>query len=311
MLFEASLRKRSRSAFYTAGIGLFWLTLLLGRRPLLAVGLLTLCILAAHFNLWIKEPQSADRLQKALLNSISHNLRTPLASIAGALSSLAEEQSLSPEVRRELIETARQEASKLNRLVGNLLDMSRLEAGTVSVRTELCDVQDVIGTALAQLGDLGRSHEISVAVPPGMPLVPMDFVLMTQVVQNLLENALKYSSVGTPVAVSARLAGTDRVEIIVTDRGIGIPDSEVDRVFERFYRGERASARDGGIGLGLSICKGFVEAHRGRIQARRRRQGGTAITVALPLVSYAGKNRPVNKIEEKHDGYRTSGNDRG
>jgi two-component system sensor histidine kinase KdpD len=226
--------------------------------------------------------QAAEKLQTALLNSISHDLRTPLVSITGALSSLQEDDvELDEATRRSLVENAREEAERLNRLVGNLLDMTRIEAGALKVAREPCDVQDMIGAALEPLDDRLRSRTLTVDVPPDLPLVPMDFVLMAQVLVNLLDNALKYSPPGTPIDVLAHVDGLE-ARIQVADRGVGIPPEDLGRVFDKFYRVQRPGQVTG-TGLGLSICKGIVEAHGGRIWAHNREGGGTVTTVALPL----------------------------
>jgi len=225
--------------------------------------------------------EDTDRLQQALLNSISHNLRTPLASITGALSSLAEDSSPLDEIaRHDLVDTAREEAARLNRFVGNLLDMTRLEARAVRIHIEPCDVQDVIGAALAQLGDHGRKRSIAVDAPAPLPLVPMDFVLITQTLVNVLDNAVKYSPPDAPITVRAEVHDRD-LDIVIMDRGIGIPAGDLDRVFEKFYRGPQTGVT--GSGLGLSICKGFVEAHGGRIRAETQPAGGTLVCLTLPL----------------------------
>ncbi len=190
--------------------------------------------------------------------------------------------------RRELVDTAQAEAERLNRLLGNLLDMSRLDAGAVRVRMDLSDVQDVIGAALEQLGGTLRSRSIEVRVPPDLPFIRMDFVLIVQVLVNLLDNAQKYSRPETPISVEARLS-PEALEISVSDSGDGIPEQELTNVFEKFNRAGRTS-ETGGIGLGLSICKGLVEAHHGRIWAQRRDPLGTVVTFALP----AGRSRAGN-----------------
>jgi two-component system sensor histidine kinase KdpD len=226
--------------------------------------------------------QATEKLQTALLNSISHDLRTPLVSITGALSSLQEDDvELDEATRRSLVENAREEAERLNRLVGNLLDMTRIEAGALKVAREPCDVQDVIGTALESLDDWLRSRPLTVDVPSDLPLVPMDFVLMAQVLVNLLDNALKYSPPGTPIEVHAYMDGSE-AHIQVADRGVGIPPDDLERVFDKFYRVQQPGQVTG-TGLGLSICRGIVEAHGGRIWANNRDGGGTAVTVTLPL----------------------------
>jgi two-component system sensor histidine kinase KdpD len=226
--------------------------------------------------------QATEKLQTALLNSISHDLRTPLVSVTGALTSLDEQSDLlNDEQRKNLVVTARDEAERLNRLVGNLLSMTRIESGAIQLRREPGDVEDVVGTALEQLGKRAAGHEVSVRVPRGFPLVQLDFSLMVQVVVNLLENALKYSAVGSPIEVTASLAdGNARLE--VADRGVGIPPEDLARVFDKFYRVQRPESV-GGTGLGLSISKGIVEAHHGTIEARGREGGGTIVSVELPL----------------------------
>ncbi|MGE5249297.1 MAG: DUF4118 domain-containing protein [Bacteroidota bacterium] len=226
--------------------------------------------------------QATERLQTALLDSISHDLRTPLVAITGALTSLDEQpEGLNEENRRSLITTAREEADRLNRLVGNLLSMTRIESGALKLHREPGDIQDVVGTALEQLGQRAADREISVKVPDDFPLLPMDFTLMVQVMANLLENAVKYSSKGSPIEVSASLAG-DRACLQIADRGVGIPTEDLVRVFDKFYRVHRPEGVRG-TGLGLSISKGIVEAHRGRIYALPRQGGGTILNVELPL----------------------------
>jgi two-component system sensor histidine kinase KdpD len=228
---------------------------------------------------WLSE---ADRFQETLLNSIAHNVRTPLASVIGVLSTLEEDQATpNPALRRDLIETARQEADRLNRLLGNLLDFSRIEARAVRVRADPCDVQDLIGAALEQLGGRARDRSIEVRLDPALPLVHMDFVLIVQVLVNLLDNALKYSSGGTPIHVQASLAD-HALEIRVEDSGDGLAEDDLLKVFDKFNRAGR-TGETAGIGLGLSICKGLVEAHRGRIWAERRSPHGTAVAFRLPV----------------------------
>ncbi|HLO32132.1 MAG TPA: sensor histidine kinase KdpD [Anaerolineales bacterium] len=229
---------------------------------------------------------ATEKLQTALLNSISHDLRTPLVSITGALTSLDEQaESLNDEYRRSLVGTAREEADRLNRLVGNLLSMTRIESGAISLHLEPGDMQDVIGTALEQLGKRIEDHEVKVNVPMDFPLVPMDFSLIVQVVVNLLENAVKYSTKGSLIEVSASLLD-QKARLEIMDRGVGIPPEDLTRVFDKFYRVQRPESVSG-TGLGLSISKGIVEAHHGLIYANARDGGGTVITVELPLQSAA------------------------
>jgi two-component system, OmpR family, sensor histidine kinase KdpD len=231
--------------------------------------------------------QATEKLQGALLNSISHDLRTPLVSITGALSSLTEEGiAMDEEGRRSLLQTARDEADRLNRLVGNLLNMTRLEAGAMHINREPYDVQDVIGAALEQLGERLQDHPVKVVLAPDLPMVWMDFSLIVQMLVNLLDNAVKYSPPqappgAPPIELNAHLVG-DRLHLEVCDRGVGIPPEDLQRVFDKFYRVQRPVSV-GGTGLGLAICKGIVEAHGGTIQAEQRPGGGTEFRIDLPV----------------------------
>jgi two-component system sensor histidine kinase KdpD len=226
--------------------------------------------------------QTAEKLQNALLNSISHDLRTPLVAITGALSALDEEYiEMDDAARSALIENARGEADRLNRLVGNLLNMTRIESGAIKLHLEPGDVQDLIGTAIGQLGKRIEPHPVTVDVPLGFPLIPMDFALMVQVFVNLLENAVKYSPEKTLIVVCA-LRDDSKVRLRILDRGVGIPAEDLARVFDKFYRVQRPESVSG-TGLGLSISKGIVEAHGGQIRAFEREGGGTILEVELPL----------------------------
>jgi two-component system, OmpR family, sensor histidine kinase KdpD len=226
--------------------------------------------------------QATEKLQTALLNSISHDLRTPLVSITGALTSLDEQSdSLNEENRKSLIITAREEADRLNRLVGNLLSMTRIESGAIKLHLEPGDMQDVVGTALEQLGKRVAHHSVQVNIPTDYPLVPMDFTLIVQVLVNVLENAVKYSPENSLIEISADLSdGKARLQI--ADRGVGVPSDDLIRIFDKFYRVQRPESVSG-TGLGLSISKGIVEIHNGSIYANTRDGGGTVIIIELPL----------------------------
>jgi two-component system sensor histidine kinase KdpD len=236
--------------------------------------------------------EATEKLETALLNSISHDLRTPLVSITGALTTLQEDElSLDGQARRILLDTAVEEAGRLNRLVGNLLDMTRLEAGAVHIHREPRDLQDVIGAALQQMGERLGDRPVEIDLPANLPLVPLDDVLMVHVLVNLIDNALKYSEPGSPIDIGVRIAGAE-AQIDLADRGIGIPAEDLSRVFEKFYRVQQPS-NVAGTGLGLSISKGLVEAHGGRIWAENRPGGGTIVTVALPLDTASQKPEEV------------------
>ncbi len=225
--------------------------------------------------------QARQNLERALLNSISHDLRTPLASITGVLSSLRDQPGLDDQARTALLATANDEAARLNRFVGNLLDMTRLEAGAVRLKYTPCDIEELIGCALAALDPRLKEREIAVQLPPDLPLVPLDMGCMTQVLVNLLDNSLKYSPPEKPIAIAAH---TDRAWLVleVIDHGPGVAEADLHRIFDKFHRlPTPESAR--GTGLGLSICKGFVEAHGGRIKASITPGGGLTVTIRLPL----------------------------
>jgi two-component system sensor histidine kinase KdpD len=225
--------------------------------------------------------QSAEKLQNALLNSISHDLRTPLVTITGALSALEENNSLDEPSKHTLIENARGEADRLNRLVGNLLNMTRIESGAIKLHLEFEDVQDLIGTALEQLGSRTANHKIQINVPADFPLVQMDFTLIVQVLVNVLDNAIKYSPKDSEIKVFATKQD-ETIRLTILDFGVGIPSDDLTRIFDKFYRVQRPESVSG-TGLGLSISKGIVEAHGGKIRALNRAGNGTTIEIELPL----------------------------
>jgi two-component system, OmpR family, sensor histidine kinase KdpD len=224
-----------------------------------------------------------EQLRNSLLSSVSHDLRTPLAVVTGATSSLLDDHGpKDPVVRRELLQTAHEEALRLNRLVRNLLDMTRLEAGALKVQKEAQPVEEVVGAALDRMEDRLRGREVHTNIPRELPLVPFDSALVEQVLINLLENATKYTPAGSPIDVSAR-ALDDKVEIEVADRGPGVALADRERVFDKFYRAREGEG--GGVGLGLTICRGIVSAHGGRIWVDDREGGGAAFRFTLPLES--------------------------
>jgi two-component system sensor histidine kinase KdpD len=231
---------------------------------------------------------ATQKLQNALLNSISHDLRTPLVSIIGVLSSLQEGSvGLDDAAKNNLIQVASEEAARLNRLISNLLELSRIEAGALNLSTRPSDLQEIIGVAVEQIASRYKGREINVEVPDGLPLIPVDTGLMVQVIVNLLDNAIKYSGTNTAIEITGQKI-SDRIQIEVEDRGMGIPEQDLQRVFDKFYRVQRPD-NVSGTGLGLSICKGIIEAHGGTIIAKNRPGGGTVIRIRLPL---PGK-RPV------------------
>jgi two-component system sensor histidine kinase KdpD len=226
--------------------------------------------------------QAREGLERALLNSISHDLRTPLVTITGVLDSLRENVNiLANEARKELLDTAWEEAERLNRFVGNLLDMTRLEAGALKLKKEQCDIQDLVGCALGALDRRIGTRKVEVQLPADLPPVRMDMALMTQVLVNLLDNALKYSPHESSIEIAARI-DDGKLVMEVSDFGPGAPESDLKRIFDKFYRVPVPEGA-GGTGLGLAICKGVVEAHGGKIRAENHAGGGLRVIITLPL----------------------------
>lgn len=224
----------------------------------------------------------SEQLRSALLDSISHELRTPLASIFGATSALLESEELfSPEDRRELLLQIQDGASRMEKLINNLLDSARLESGVLSLREDWCDIEDIIGSALRKMGPRLKGRPIRTSIEPNLPLFRADCVLVEHVLTNLIDNAIKYSDEFSPVELSARREG-NRLLVSVADRGMGIPPDERPHLFEKFFRGAQGHSLPG-TGLGLSICKGIIEAHGGRIWVDQRPGGGTVVSFELPL----------------------------
>ncbi len=232
--------------------------------------------------------RATERLQSALLNSISHELRTPLASILGALSSLEEDENnsgvdmtLSHETRSELIRSAAGQTRQLNLLVGNLLDMTRLQSGSVRLKRTPVDIQDFFGAVLNQMEDRLRGRRVDINIAEGLPLVHIDAVFMGQALINLLDNAVKFSPPDSQILIRASIEDGE-LRLRVQDKGPGVAPDEIERIFDKFYRGS-LSAGSGGTGLGLSICRGVVEAHGGRIWAENCPTGGLIVVISIPI----------------------------
>lgn len=226
----------------------------------------------------------ADQFRSALLNSISHDLRTPLSTVLGSATTLIEYGGDMPAATRaDLLESIREEAERLNRYVGNLLDMTRLEGGALNLRTDWIDVRDVLTAATGRVSRRLGARRIERDFPPELALVRIDPHLLEQAIVNILENAIAYSPDGTPIEVAAY---EDRANVVLSieDEGKGIPTAELQRVFEKFRRMAEPSDRSKGAGLGLSISKGFVEAMGGRIAAASPIHGdhGTRVLISLP-----------------------------
>ncbi len=223
-----------------------------------------------------------ERLQSILLNSISHDLRTPLVSITGTLSSLLEQNTkLDTKTQYALLVDALSESERLNHLVGNLLDISRLESGSLKLKRELYDLSEIIGVARMQLRERASERRFIIHLPGDLPMIDVDITLFAQVFTNLFDNALKYSSPHTPIEVNAE-CDEHQIEIRIGDRGIGVPQNEQPHIFDKFFRASNVESR-GGSGLGLAICQGIVEAHGGSLSVRTREEGGTWFIIQLPL----------------------------
>ena len=238
-----------------------------------------------------------EAVRDALLASLSHDLRTPLATITGAVTTLSElGEAMTPEARRELLGSIEQEAARLNRFVANLIDMSRIESGAVKIKRDWVDVADTIRAAVARVGKAYAEEATTVSLAPDLPFVRGDAQLLEQVLFNLLDNAHKYGG-DQGVAVHARAQGGEIV-ISVTDEGPGVKPADLERIFEKFFRAGRADGRKPGTGLGLSICRGLVEAMGGTIKAESPavKRRGTRIVVRLPAAAMPASPAPADEV---------------
>jgi two-component system sensor histidine kinase KdpD len=222
----------------------------------------------------------AEELRSSLLSSVSHDLRTPLAAIIGAATTLRSDPGLDQRVRRDLLEAVCEEAERLERLVRNLLDMTRLESGTVSARREWVPLEEIVGTALERVDKLLGRHAVATSIPPAFPLLSVDPLLLEQLLVNLLENAARYAG-AEGIEIRAQQEGGSLV-IEVADRGPGIPPGDEERIFERFQRGEHAGVA--GAGLGLAIARAIAQVHGGRLTASNRPGGGAVFRLTLAAV---------------------------
>jgi two-component system sensor histidine kinase KdpD len=225
-----------------------------------------------------------ERMRSALLTSISHDLRTPLAAILGSATSLkGYRQALDDRAQQELVGTIQEEAERLNRFIANLLDMTRLESGAIAPHADLVDLTDVVGSALERARAVLAAHRVEIAIAPDVPLLRLDPVLFEQVLFNLLDNAAKYAPPATTIGIGAHRAD-GRVLIQVRDEGDGIPSTDLERIFDKFYRVQVADRKRAGTGLGLAICRGFVAAMGGTISAGNRTdRRGAVFTISLPV----------------------------
>ncbi|MGM4925239.1 DUF4118 domain-containing protein [Tardiphaga sp. 804_B3_N1_9] len=226
----------------------------------------------------------SDRLRQALLTSISHDLKTPLASVLGAASTLRDlSLKLSEAEKADLLGTVIDESERLNRFIANLLDMTKLESGAVVPNATLQDLTEIVGSALRRAGKILSRHRVTLDLAPNLPMLELDAVLFEQVLFNLLDNAAKYAPDDTTITIRA-MRDADSVSLQVTDEGTGIPPADLEQVFDKFYRANKGDHVRAGTGLGLAISRGFVEAMRGTISATNRAdRSGAVLTIRLPI----------------------------
>ena len=246
---------------------------------------------ASGVNLWlglllrdITRERELDEMKSQLLSTVSHELRTPLASIKGfATTLLREDVQWDENSRREFLSIIDEESDRLSELISNLLDMSRIEAGTLRVEPEPTDLRPIVDETVSAFQVMTHEHQFQTSSPPGLPLVEADPRRTRQVLRNLVDNAVKYSPLGGPISIAVRGSEGELV-VSVTDQGLGIEPDHLDRIFDRFYQVDSASTREvGGSGLGLSICRAIVEAHGGRIWAKSQPGIGSTFYFTLPV----------------------------
>jgi K+-sensing histidine kinase KdpD len=226
-----------------------------------------------------------ERLRNALLSGLSHDLRTPLAALVGAGTALCEDE-LDPSDRREFSHMVAEEASRLSRLVGHLLELTRLESGGLNTKPSPQAIDETIGAALCHLERQLAGRVVRTHAPEEIPLTAFDPVLIEQVIVNLVENVIRHTPAGSPVEISV-CAAEGHIQVDVADRGPGVPKGEEERVFERHYRGPSRGRSDGGMGLGLALCRAILAAHGGRIWLTNRAERGAIVRFVLPIQNAA------------------------
>jgi two-component system sensor histidine kinase KdpD len=236
--------------------------------------------------------EQADQLKSALLTAVSHDLRTPLASIkASATSLLQENMHWDAATQREFLTAINEETDRLTRLVSNFLDLSRIQGGALRPEKEWYDIAEVIGAVTRRLTPLLGVHPLRVTILPDLPLLHFDYVEIAQVLANLIENAAKYSPPETEITVVAD-GKENAVRVCVTDHGFGIPPADLPHIFDTFYRVQRSGQQVAGTGIGLAICKGFVEAHGGTISVTSSVEQGTTFSFTLPVIAVRQPHEP-------------------
>jgi two-component system sensor histidine kinase KdpD len=232
----------------------------------------------------VKRTVESDRLRSALLTSISHDLKTPLASVLGAASTMRDLSGGLTEVeKRDLLATVIDESERLNRFIANLLDMTKLESGAVVPKTAPHDIDEIVGSALRRASKILVHHKVSLELAADMPMLELDAVLFEQALFNLLDNAAKYAPADTTISIRS-MRNKDSVSLQIIDEGAGIPPTELESVFDKFYRAQKGDHVRPGTGLGLAISRGFVEAMHGTIAAANRNdRSGAVLTIQLPI----------------------------
>ncbi len=233
----------------------------------------------------------SDRLKSALLDAVTHNLRTPITSIKASTTALLSEPSaMADAVKHELLEVVDEEADRLNLLVEDLIGLARIEAGELGLQVSWCSIDDVVGSAIRRGERLLRDHSLHVSIPPDLPVVRADARSLEEVLFQLLENAAKYSPAGTRILISASEQAGEMVEIRVEDEGPGVAADERERIFNKFYRAHATETAAGGSGLGLAIVRGIISAHGGQVTVTDRPgRPGACFIVRLPIGDEAGR----------------------
>jgi two-component system sensor histidine kinase KdpD len=235
-----------------------------------------------------KRREEADRLRSALLTSISHDLKTPLAAIIGAAGTLKElSRDLDDNAKADLLATIIDESERLNRVIANLLDMTKLESGAIKPNTALHELGEIVGTALRRASKILGRHKVEVELIADLPMLELDAVLFEQALFNLFDNAAKYSAPGTTIRVQS-WREPDAVTLQILDEGGGIPPSDLERIFDKFHRAQKTDQVRAGTGLGLAISRGFIEAMGGKISAANREdRQGAVFTIAMPIPKHS------------------------
>jgi two-component system sensor histidine kinase KdpD len=234
-----------------------------------------------------------ESLRNSLLSAISHDFRSPLASIVGASSGLLEGGAyLSEEEKLELTRTVNEEARRMSGLANNILNIARLEAGAVTLNRDWYPIDEVVGGVLTRLHHRLENYPVATSVAPGLPMIKIDAVMIGQILENLLENAFKYTPAGTPIEIGAS-GRAGEVTLWVADRGPGLPAGEEEKLFEKFYRGTMEAAQSG-AGLGLTICRAIAKAHGGDMRGENRSGGGAIFSFSMPL-----KEQPPRLVPEE------------